>query len=71
MKTPLIYQWKANCENRIAEIKQELIKLQSQPKTPEIGKEIEQLEDELCEEYMALADYQGRIISYEYECENY
>ena len=71
MKTPLIYQWKANCENRIAEIKQELIKLQSQPKTPEIGKEIEQLEDELFGEYMALADYQGRIISYEYECENY
>jgi hypothetical protein len=67
MKTPPIYQWKANCENRIAEIKEELRDVESQPDSPLRQKKIDRLERELETEYASLEDYKGRIQIYESE----
>lgn len=68
MKTPPpIYQWKKDCEIRIEEIKEELRQLESYPETPELRKQIEDLESELVSEYESLEDYKGRIQLYESE----
>ena len=72
MKTPPpIYQWKKDCEIRIEEIKEELRQLESYPKTPELRKQIEDLESELVSEYESLEDYKGRIQIYEHELYEY
>jgi chromosome segregation ATPase len=67
MSTPPIYQWKKDCEIRIEEIKEELRQLESYPETPELRKQIEDLESELVSEYESLEDYKGRIQLYESE----
>lgn len=67
MKTPLIYQWKKDCERRIEEIKEELRDVESQPDSPLRQKKIDRLERELETEYASLEDYKGRIQIYESE----
>jgi hypothetical protein len=67
MNRPSFYDWKMSCEIRIEEIKTELSELESYPETPELRKEIEKLETELCLTYESLNDYKGRIQSYEYD----
>lgn len=65
MITPLIYQWKKDCERRIEEIKEELRQVESNPNTLNRKKKIDRLERELCTEYESLEDYKGRIQIYE------
>jgi hypothetical protein len=67
MNRPSFYDWKMSCEIRIEEIKTELSELESYPETPELRKEIEKLETELCLTYESLNDYKGRIQCYEYD----
>ena len=67
MNRPSFYDWKMSCEIRIEEIKTELSELESYPETPELRKEIEKLEIELCLTYESLNDYKGRIQCYEYD----
>ena len=67
MTTPLIYQWKNDCERRIKEIKDELRDVESQPNSPTRQKKIDRLERELDTEYASLEDYKGRIQIYESE----
>ena len=67
MNRPSVYDWKMSCEIRIEEIKTELSELESYPETPELRKEIEKLETELCLTYEYLNDYKGRIQCYEYD----
>ena len=72
MKTPPpIYQWKKDCEKRIAEIKEELRDVESQPDSPLRQKKIDRLERELDTEYASLEDYKGRIQIYESELYEY
>ena len=67
MNRPSFYDWKMSCEIIIEEIKTELSELESYPETPELRKEIEKLETELCLTYESLNDYKGRIQCYEYD----
>jgi hypothetical protein len=67
MNRPSFYDWEMSCEIRIEEIKTELSELESYPETPELRKEIEKLETELCLTYESLNDYKGRIQCYEYD----
>ena len=67
MKTPPFYQWKDDCEKRIAEIKDELRDVESQPDSLNRQKKIDRLERELDTEYASLEDYKGRIQIYESE----
>ena len=67
MITPLIYQWKKDCERRIEEIKEELRQVESNPNTLNRKKKIDRLERELDTEYASLEDYKGRIQIYESE----
>ena len=67
MNTPAIYQWKADCERRIEEIKEELRDVESQQDSPLRQKKLDRLERELDTEYASLEDYKGRIQIYESE----
>ena len=55
----------------IAATKEELRQLESYPETPELRKQIEDLESELVSEYESLEDYKGRIQLYESEFYEY
>ena len=73
MNTPLIYQWKSDCEKRIKEIKQAIKEIElhieraydsgctkEHPQVKRWYFELERLEMVLDDEYGSLEDYKGR-----------